>query len=187
MVIGEGLMLFLLWQAYAGKYTPSYYTPVDVGGLYWHFVDIIWIFLFPLLYLIAPSPTLTCKNTSTSIKTYTLVFVSLLVLTAATTVVATIDLGPFNVVMALVIAVVKMMLVALFFMHLRHSTVLTKSGGWRRHAVAGDSAVAQFQRFRHARLAAGPGQVAGLSLVTLEYIRWARARSSGGFRFTSTS
>ena len=53
MVIGEGLMLFLLLQAYAGRYTPSYYTPVDVGGLYWHFVDIIWIFLFPLLYLIA--------------------------------------------------------------------------------------------------------------------------------------
>ncbi len=53
MVIGEGLMLFLLWQAYTGKYTPAYYTPVDIGGLYWHFVDIIWIFLFPLLYLIA--------------------------------------------------------------------------------------------------------------------------------------
>jgi len=53
MVVGEGLMLFLLWQACARKYTPSYYTPVDVGGLYWHFVDIVWIFLFPLLYLIA--------------------------------------------------------------------------------------------------------------------------------------
>jgi len=61
-----------------------------------------------------------------SIKIYTLVFLSLLVLTAATTVVATIDLGAFNVVMALLIAVVKMMLVALFFMHLRHSTILTK-------------------------------------------------------------
>jgi cytochrome c oxidase subunit 3 len=53
MVIGEGLMFFLLWHAYKGKYTPSYYTPVDIGGLYWHFVDIVWIFLFPLLYLIA--------------------------------------------------------------------------------------------------------------------------------------
>jgi cytochrome c oxidase subunit 4 len=61
-----------------------------------------------------------------SIKTYTLIFVALLILTAATTVVATIDLGPLNVVMALAIAVVKMMLVALFFMHLRHSTILTK-------------------------------------------------------------
>jgi cytochrome c oxidase subunit IV len=61
-----------------------------------------------------------------SIRSYALVFLSLLVLTAATTLVATIDLGPFNVVMALFIAVVKMMLVALFFMHLRYSTVLTK-------------------------------------------------------------
>jgi cytochrome c oxidase subunit 3 len=52
MVIGAGLMLFLLVQAYKGKYSVDYYTPVDVGGLYWHFVDIIWIFLFPLLYLI---------------------------------------------------------------------------------------------------------------------------------------
>jgi cytochrome c oxidase subunit IV len=61
-----------------------------------------------------------------SIKSYTLVFLSLLILTAATTVVAFIDLGPLNVVMALFIAVVKMMLVALFFMHLRSSTILTK-------------------------------------------------------------
>ena len=61
-----------------------------------------------------------------SITTYTLVFLALLVLTAATTLVATVDLGAFNVVVALFIAVVKMMLVALFFMHLRHSTVLTK-------------------------------------------------------------
>ena len=52
MVIGFGLMLFLAIEAYRGKYSPAYYTPIDVGGLYWHFVDIIWIFLFPLLYLI---------------------------------------------------------------------------------------------------------------------------------------
>ena len=52
MVVGVGIMLTLLFQAYAGRYTPDYYTPVDIGGLYWHFVDIIWIFLFPLLYLI---------------------------------------------------------------------------------------------------------------------------------------
>jgi cytochrome c oxidase subunit 4 len=61
-----------------------------------------------------------------SIKIYTLVFLSLLILTAATTLVSEIDLGPLNVVAALFIAVVKMLLVALFFMHLRHSTILTK-------------------------------------------------------------
>jgi cytochrome c oxidase subunit 3 len=42
----------LLLQARKGRYTPGYHTPVEVSGLYWHFVDIVWIFLFPLLYLI---------------------------------------------------------------------------------------------------------------------------------------
>jgi len=52
MVIGAGLLIFLIVKAREGVYTATYYTPVDIGGLYWHFVDIIWIFLFPLLYLI---------------------------------------------------------------------------------------------------------------------------------------
>jgi cytochrome c oxidase subunit IV len=61
-----------------------------------------------------------------AVKTYTVVFISLLILTVGTSLVATVDLGPFNIVVALVIAVIKMLLVALFFMHLRHSTVLMK-------------------------------------------------------------
>ena len=61
-----------------------------------------------------------------SIRTYTLVLLALLVLTAATTLVAFVDLGEFSVVVALAIAVCKMLLVALFFMHVRHSTKLTK-------------------------------------------------------------
>jgi cytochrome c oxidase subunit III len=52
MVIGIGILTVLAIQAYMGKFTPDYYSPVDVAGLYWHFVDIIWIFLFPLLYLV---------------------------------------------------------------------------------------------------------------------------------------
>jgi cytochrome c oxidase subunit III len=52
MVIGVGIMSFILYNAWKGVYTAEYNTPVDVAGLYWHFVDIIWIFLFPLLYLI---------------------------------------------------------------------------------------------------------------------------------------
>ncbi len=52
MVIGVGLLLTLTLQARRGKFSAGYYTPVDTAGLYWHFVDIIWIFLFPLLYLI---------------------------------------------------------------------------------------------------------------------------------------
>jgi len=52
MVIGIGLLATLLVQGLKGKYSPRYYTPVELVGLYWHFVDIVWIFLFPLLYLL---------------------------------------------------------------------------------------------------------------------------------------
>ena len=61
-----------------------------------------------------------------SIKTYALVFIALIVLTVATTAVAFVDLGPFSVVVALLIAVCKMLLVALFFMHVRHSTKMMR-------------------------------------------------------------
>ena len=52
MVIGIGIMLVITWMAWRRQFDASYYTPVEVAGLYWHFVDIVWIFLFPLLYLI---------------------------------------------------------------------------------------------------------------------------------------
>jgi cytochrome c oxidase subunit 3 len=52
MIIGVGLMSIIAWMAWRGRFTPDYYSPVEVSGLYWHFVDIVWIFLFPLLYLI---------------------------------------------------------------------------------------------------------------------------------------
>ncbi len=52
MVIGVGLLAVLVWMAQAGKFDSAYYSPVEMTGLYWHFVDIVWIFLFPLLYLL---------------------------------------------------------------------------------------------------------------------------------------
>lgn len=52
MVVGLALMGTLLVMAIRGRFGSNYYTPVEIGGLYWHFVDIVWIFLFPLLYLI---------------------------------------------------------------------------------------------------------------------------------------
>jgi len=61
-----------------------------------------------------------------SVRTYALVFAALIFLTVATTAVAFVDLGAFSVVAALVIATCKMLLVALFFMHVRHSTKLTR-------------------------------------------------------------
>ncbi|HEX4603390.1 MAG TPA: cytochrome c oxidase subunit 3 family protein [Candidatus Angelobacter sp.] len=53
MIIGLGLLTWLLLRANSGEFGPAYYTPMELGGLYWHFVDIVWIFLFPLLYLIS--------------------------------------------------------------------------------------------------------------------------------------
>ena len=52
MVVGLGLMTWLLITAWRGSYNEDYYMPVEMSGLYWHFVDIVWIFLFPLLYLL---------------------------------------------------------------------------------------------------------------------------------------
>jgi cytochrome c oxidase subunit 3 len=52
MIIGIPIILTIAWFAHRGRYDAQYYTPVELTGLYWHFVDIIWIFLFPLLYLV---------------------------------------------------------------------------------------------------------------------------------------
>jgi cytochrome c oxidase subunit 3 len=52
MIIGVGIMLVITWMAHKGRFDAQYYTPVEMAGLYWHFVDIVWIFLFPLLYLV---------------------------------------------------------------------------------------------------------------------------------------
>ena len=52
MIIGIGLMSVITWMAWKGRFDGEYYTPVEMSGLYWHFVDIVWIFLFPLLYLV---------------------------------------------------------------------------------------------------------------------------------------
>ena len=53
MVIGCGLFTVLTVFAWKGHYSPGYFTPIENAGLYWHLVDIIWIYLFPLLYLIS--------------------------------------------------------------------------------------------------------------------------------------
>jgi cytochrome c oxidase subunit 3 len=52
MIVGEGILLVMLIMTYRGYFSKDYYNPVEITGLYWHFVDIVWIFLFPLLYLI---------------------------------------------------------------------------------------------------------------------------------------
>ena len=51
LVVVSGFV-WLLKPTLAGRFGPAYHDPVECVGLYWHFVDIVWIFLFPLLYLI---------------------------------------------------------------------------------------------------------------------------------------
>lgn len=52
VVIGMGLLTWVLLKARKNRFSPDYYTPVEIGALYWHLVDLIWIYLFPLLYLV---------------------------------------------------------------------------------------------------------------------------------------
>ena len=52
MIIGIGILFWLIWHARKGRFTPENHNYVEGTGLYWHFVDIVWIFLFPMLYLI---------------------------------------------------------------------------------------------------------------------------------------
>ena len=52
MVVGLGILTVLVIMAARDRFSAEYYSPLEISGLYWHFVDIVWIFLFPLLYLI---------------------------------------------------------------------------------------------------------------------------------------
>lgn len=54
MIAGMGVMSVITFLAHRGKYSPKYYTPVEMAGLYWHFVDVVWVFLLPALYLCRP-------------------------------------------------------------------------------------------------------------------------------------
>jgi len=52
VVVGMSILAWLMFRVMKGKYSSQHYVPVELGALYWHLVDLIWIFLFPLLYLI---------------------------------------------------------------------------------------------------------------------------------------
>ena len=57
MIIGIGILFWLIFRANRGEFSAGYVAPIENFGLYWHFVDIVWLFLFPLLYLINLHPT----------------------------------------------------------------------------------------------------------------------------------
>jgi cytochrome c oxidase subunit 3 len=53
VIIGMAVIYYLIRRTKRGDFGPNYYTPVEMTGLYWHFVDLVWIYLFPLLYLVS--------------------------------------------------------------------------------------------------------------------------------------
>lgn len=52
VIIGMALLGWVVSKSIKNRFSPNYYTPVEIGALYWHLVDLIWIYLFPLLYLV---------------------------------------------------------------------------------------------------------------------------------------
>src|SRR5690606_24673277 len=52
VLIGMGLITWVMIRAYKGEFNSGYYTPVECVALFWHLVDLVWIYLFPLLYLV---------------------------------------------------------------------------------------------------------------------------------------
>jgi cytochrome c oxidase subunit III len=52
VLVGIGIWIWLFFKAKRGVFGPNYFGPIDYAALYWHLVDLIWIYLFPLLYLI---------------------------------------------------------------------------------------------------------------------------------------
>ena len=52
MIVGIVILFIITWMAHKGRFDSEWHAPVEMTGLYWHFVDIVWIFLFPLLYLV---------------------------------------------------------------------------------------------------------------------------------------
>jgi cytochrome c oxidase subunit III len=52
LTTGIGLVLWMLWRVRRGDLTPAYYAPLEVVGLYWSFVDVVWLFLYPSIYLV---------------------------------------------------------------------------------------------------------------------------------------
>jgi len=56
LTIGIGLVLYmLLWRIRRGEISPAYYAPLEVVGIYWSFVDTVWLFLYPCIYLVGRS------------------------------------------------------------------------------------------------------------------------------------
>ena len=156
MIIGIGLVGVMAYLSWRRWFSGGGATQIEVTGLYWHFVDIVWVFLYPLLYLIDVH---SMSQHITPVRTYIAVFVALLVLLVATVGAAYLPLGDLHFPVAMTIAAAKAVLIVLFFMHVLHSHRLTMIVAGRRVPLAGDHDRADPERLLVAGLAQDPGQV----------------------------
>ena len=122
VTIGVGLLGIMAVRAWRGAFSSAYYTPVEVSGLYWHFVDIVWIFLYPLIYLSAgaadeglPAAALTRPGLG-----------RIAGAPGGHAGPGYVPMGSFNVVAALAISVLKTLLVVIVFMKLLDSGHLVR-------------------------------------------------------------
>ncbi len=131
VTIGAGLMLVMAWRTGRGEFGPTYHTPLEVGALYWHLVDIVWIFVYPLIYLVGTGAMSKRTHAASSTPVPSLrsqlgAWVALLLLLALTAGSALMPMGMFNAVANMAIAVAKALLVMVFFMKLRTDQPLVR-------------------------------------------------------------
>ena len=129
MIVGVVILFIIAWMAHKGRFDSEWHAPVEMTGLYWHFVDIVWIFLFPLLYLVERHttagghvirPRLTARHLHLDLRRADGAHARSPSAPRSST------SASFNPVVALAIACIKATLVILFFMHVKYSSQLTK-------------------------------------------------------------
>ena len=129
MIVGIGVMTTLMILTRRGHYSREYHTPIEIAGLYWHFVDIVWVFLYPAALPAAAGigKGFAMAERAHSKNLYIVIYVALLVLLVYLTVgFSFIDLGgKWNDVVAIAIACIKGLLIILFFMQVRVQPWLT--------------------------------------------------------------
>jgi cytochrome c oxidase subunit 3 len=112
---GMGVLGWMLARTLQGRYTPERHTYLEMGTLYWHLVDVIWIFLWPLLYL---SLSMDAEKHHLGFIGYLGVYGALILLAALSLGLSFAHLGNGDLILSLVIAFIKALLVLWFFMHL---------------------------------------------------------------------
>jgi cytochrome c oxidase subunit IV len=120
VTVGIGIMLVLALLAWLGKFSHGNHNAVEIAGLYWQFRR--YCLGFSISSLVFSGAPIMEKVVEP--KVYVWTCIALLALLASTWMIAYVDLGPFNLIVALAVAITKAMVIALFFMHIKGSSRL---------------------------------------------------------------